>query len=73
MALSVYGRYREEGPSFAPKYLELLGTGGSKSPEDLVAIAGLDLTDKDFWRSGLALVREQLEQAEQAAKDAGKI
>jgi oligoendopeptidase F len=73
MALSVYGRYREEGPSFAPKYLELLSTGGSKSPEDLVAIAGLDLEDKGFWRSGLALVRDQLEQAEQAAKDAGKI
>ena len=73
MALSVYGRYREEGPSFAPKYLELLSTGGSKAPEDLVAIAGLDLTDKGFWRSGLALVREQLDQAEQAAKDAGKI
>jgi oligoendopeptidase F len=72
MALSVYGRYREEGPSFAPKYLELLSTGGSKSPEDLVAIAGLDLEDKGFWRSGLALVRDQLEQAEQAAKDAGK-
>lgn len=73
MALSVYGKYREQGPSFAPKYLELLATGGSKAPEDLVAIAGLDLTDKGFWRSGLALVREQLEQAEQAAEDAGKI
>jgi oligoendopeptidase F len=73
MALSVYGRYREEGPTFAPKYLELLATGGSKAPEDLVAIAGLDLADKGFWRSGLALVREQLEQAEQAAKDAGAI
>ncbi|MDO9409901.1 M3 family oligoendopeptidase [Patulibacter sp.] len=73
MALSVYGKYREEGPSFAPKYLELLSTGGSKAPEDLVAIAGLDLADKGFWRSGLALVREQLDQAEQAAKDAGAI
>ncbi|MDX8151463.1 M3 family oligoendopeptidase [Patulibacter brassicae] len=73
MALSVYGRYREEGPSFAPKYLELLATGGSKAPEDLVAIAGLDLTDPGFWRSGLALVREQLEQAEQAAADAGVV
>lgn len=73
MALSVYGQYREQGPSFAPKYLELLATGGSKAPEDLVAIAGLDLTDASFWRSGLALVREQLEQAEQAARDAGKI
>ncbi|MGE4426219.1 MAG: M3 family oligoendopeptidase [Solirubrobacteraceae bacterium] len=73
MALSVYGRYREEGASFAPKYLELLSTGGSKAPEDLVAIAGLDLADPGFWRSGLALVREQLEQAEAAAADAGAI
>lgn len=73
MALSVYGKYREQGPSFAPKYLELLSAGGSLPPEELVAIAGLDLTDPGFWRSGLALVREQLEQAEQAAVDAGKI
>jgi oligoendopeptidase F len=73
MALSVYGRYREEGASFAPKYLELLSTGGSKSPEDLVGIAGLDLADPGFWRSGLALVREQLDQAEAAALEAGAI
>ncbi|MGX6448026.1 M3 family oligoendopeptidase [Patulibacter sp. S7RM1-6] len=73
MALSVYGRYREEGTDFAPRYLELLSAGGSKSPEDLVAIAGLDLTDPGFWRSGLALVREQLEQAEAAAVAAGAI
>ncbi|MCK9247941.1 MAG: M3 family oligoendopeptidase [Solirubrobacteraceae bacterium] len=73
MALSVYGRYREEGASFAPRYLELLATGGSKAPEDLVAIAGLDLADPGFWRSGLSLVREQLEQAEVAAADAGAI
>lgn len=73
MALSVYGQYRQQGPSFAPKYLELLAAGGSKSPEDLVAIAGLDLTDPDFWRSGLALVREQLDQAEAAAIEAGAI
>ncbi|EHN11811.1 Oligoendopeptidase F [Patulibacter medicamentivorans] len=73
MALSVYGRYRQEGPSFAPKYLQLLGAGGSRSPEDLVAIAGLDLADPGFWRSGLALVREQLEQAEAAAVEAGAV
>jgi oligoendopeptidase F len=73
MALSVYGKYREQGPSFAPKYLELLSTGGSKAPEDLVAIAGLDLADPGFWRSGLALVREQLEQAEAAAVEAGAV
>ncbi len=73
MALSVYGQYRAQGASFAPKYLELLAAGGSLPPEELVAIAGLDLTDPGFWRSGLALVRDQLEQADQAAVDAGKI
>ncbi|HEX6618452.1 MAG TPA: M3 family oligoendopeptidase, partial [Solirubrobacteraceae bacterium] len=69
LALSVYGRYLEEGESFVPKYLEMLAAGGSRSPEDLAAIAGLDLTDPGFWRSGLDLVRGQLEQAEAAAEE----
>ena len=30
LALSVYARYREEGASFVPSYLELLAAGGSK-------------------------------------------
>jgi oligoendopeptidase F len=69
LALSVYGKYLEEGESFVPKYLEMLAAGGSRSPEELAAIAGLDLTDPGFWRSGLDLVRGQLEQAEAAAEE----
>jgi oligoendopeptidase F len=46
----------------------MLGAGGSRGPEELAAIAGLDLTDPGFWRSGLDLVRGQLEQAEAAAE-----
>jgi oligoendopeptidase F len=69
LALSVYGKYLEEGEAFVPKYLEMLGAGGSRSPEELAAIAGLDLTDPNFWRSGLGLVRGQLEQAEAAAEE----
>jgi oligoendopeptidase F len=68
LALSVYGKYLEEGESFVPKYLEMLGAGGSRSPEELAAIAGLDLTDPGFWRAGLDLVKGQLEQAEEAAE-----
>jgi oligoendopeptidase F len=67
LALSVYGRYLEEGESFVPRYLEMLSAGGSRSPEDLAAIAGLDLTDPGFWNRGLDLVRGQLEAAEEAA------
>jgi oligoendopeptidase F len=70
LALSVYGRYVEEGEAFVPRYLDLLAAGGSRSPEELAQIAGLDLTDPEFWNNGLALVRAQLEAAEQAAAEA---
>ena len=65
----MYGRYEEEGEAFVPRYLDLLRAGGSRSPEELAAIADLDLTDPGFWRAGLDLVRDQLEQAEAAAED----
>src|SRR4051812_1730072 len=67
LALSVYHRYLAEGESFVPSYLELLSSGGSRSPEELAAIAGLDLADPEFWNDGLKLVREQLGAAEDAA------
>jgi oligoendopeptidase F len=67
LALSVYKRYVDEGPSFVPRYLELLAAGGSKSPEQLAAIVGIDLADPGFWDSGLRLVEEQLTAAEEAA------
>jgi oligoendopeptidase F len=67
LALSVYSRYREEGDSFVPRYLELLSAGGSRSPEELADIVGIDLTDPGFWDSGLALVEEQLTEAERLA------
>jgi oligoendopeptidase F len=70
--MSVYRRYREEGESFVPRYLEMLGAGGSMLPEDLGKIVGIDLTDENFWSSGLDLVAEQLEQAEAAAREAGR-
>jgi oligoendopeptidase F len=69
LALSVYRRYLEEGEDFVPRYLELLAAGGSRSPEDLAAIAGLDLADPSFWAKGLDLVRDQLEAAEAAAAE----
>jgi oligoendopeptidase F len=69
LALSVYGRYLEEGESFVPRYIELLSAGGSRSPEEIAAIAGLDLTDPEFWNNGLELVRGQLEAAEEAAAE----
>jgi len=73
LALAVYGRYEEEGESFVPAYLQLLEAGGSRSPEELGAIVGVDLADPGFWDRGLDIVERQLEQAEAAARDSGRI
>ena len=70
LALSIYKRYIDEGSSFVPSYLELLCAGGSRSPEELGAIVGIDLADPGFWDSGLDLVEAQLEDAETAANEA---
>ncbi len=67
LALSVYKRYLDEGEAFVPRYLELLAAGGSRSPEELGQLVGIDLSDPGFWDSGLALVEQQLTAAEEAA------
>ena len=73
LALSVYRRYQEEGESFVPRYLEMLSAGGSMSPADLGHIVGVDLDDPGFWSSGLDLIEGQLDNAEAAAREAGRL
>ena len=65
------GATPHEGESFVPRYLELLAAGGSRSPEELGAIIGIDLADPGFWDSGLALIEEQLSAAEKLAERRG--
>jgi oligoendopeptidase F len=73
LALAIYARYEVEGDAFVPAYLDLLRAGGSKSPEDLGRIVGVDLADPRFWDGGLAIIDAQLSAAEQAARDAGRL
>jgi oligoendopeptidase F len=65
LALSAYTHYLEEGELFVPRYLELLAAGGSRNPEELGAIIGIDLADPGFWDSGLDLIEQQLAEAEE--------
>ena len=73
LALSVYRRYEQEGDGFVSSYLDLLRAGGSRPPEELGQIVGVDLSDPGFWSSGLDLIERQLEAAESAAEEAGKL
>lgn len=72
LALSVYRRYEEEGEAFVPAYLDLLRAGGSRSPEGLGEIVGVDLRDPGFWNEGLELIEKRLDEAEREAEVAAK-
>jgi oligoendopeptidase F len=43
------------------------------APEELGKIVGCDLADPSFWDGGLDILEEQLEAAESAAFEAGRI
>jgi oligoendopeptidase F len=73
LALSVYRRYEDEGEGFVSSYLDMLRAGGSRPPEQLGAIVGVDLADPGFWSSGLDLIERQLDAAEVAAREAGRL
>jgi oligoendopeptidase F len=72
LALSVYQQYEQRGEELVPRYLEMLAAGGSRSPEELGQIVGIDLADPSFWDAGLDLVEHQLRAAEEAARAAGR-
>jgi oligoendopeptidase F len=73
LALAVYKQYEEQGAAFVPRYLELLSAGGSLPPEELGRIVGCDLADPGFWDGGLSIVEAQLDAAEIAAREAGRL
>ena len=73
LALSVYRQYEEQGSDFVPRYLHMLSSGGSMAPEDLGKIVGCDLADPGFWDGGLAIIEQQVDAAETAAFEAGRL
>lgn len=67
LVLALYEEYTQRPEGFADKYLELLSAGGSEWPHTLVAKMGLDITDKDFWSTGLAVFERMVKEAEDLA------
>ena len=70
-ALAIFRRYEQEGDTMVEPYLEVLRAGGSKSPEELAQIVGLDLTDPKIWESGIDALASELDEAEALATEIG--
>jgi oligoendopeptidase F len=67
LVLALYEQYRKQKHDFVPKYLDLLGAGGSVSPPELVRKLGVDITQPEFWDQGLTLLDSMVREAEQLA------
>ena len=61
-ARGLYAKYLTDGEDFVPLYKELLKATGTTTVEGAALIAGIDLTDKDFWRSALQILADEIDE-----------
>jgi len=64
LVLSLYKQFKAEGEAFKPRYIKILEAGGSASPTDICAAAGLDITKAEFWQGGFDVIAEMVAQLE---------
>lgn len=61
-ARGLYAKYLKDGKDFVPLYKKLLKATGSTSVEDAALIAGIDLTDINFWRDSLKILTDEIDE-----------
>ena len=61
-ARGIYAKYLEEGKPFVETYKQMLRATGTATVEDAAKVCGIDLTDVNFWRAGLASIAEQIDE-----------
>lgn len=61
-ARGIYAKYLEEGKPFVETYKKMLRATGTSTVEDAALVCGIDLTDVNFWRSGLESMKEQIDE-----------
>jgi len=63
----IYSEYLKRGEAFVPEYDKLLEATGRNYVEDVAKMAGIDVTDIEFWRSSLKLIEADIEKFIQLA------
>lgn len=61
-ARGLYAKYLKDGESFVPLYKKLLKATGTTTVEGAAEVAGIDLTDKEFWRSSLQILADEIDE-----------
>ena len=58
----LYAKFLEEGEAFLPKYRELLKATTVDTVENVALIAGIDLTNPEFWRKSLDIIAQKIDE-----------
>ena len=61
-ARGLYAKYKSEGPAFVDTYKAMLKATSVSDVEECAKIAGVDLTDKEFWRAGLKSIADRIDE-----------
>jgi oligoendopeptidase F len=67
LVLALYRQFETEGETFIPKYLKILGYGGSESPAEILDEAGIDMASADFWQGGFDVIAGMIDELETLA------
>ena len=58
----LYAEYLKRGKSFAEDYKKLLSVTGKNNLKDIAMIMNIDITDINFWRSSLELIKNDIDE-----------
>ncbi|MBQ2794109.1 MAG: M3 family oligoendopeptidase [Clostridia bacterium] len=61
-ARGLYAKYKAEGAAFVDTYKAMLRATSVTDVEECALIAGVDLTDPEFWRSGLRSISDRIDE-----------
>ena len=64
LVLALYQQYKQEGESFIPRYLEILSSGGSMPPVEILDNAGVDVRKAEFWQGGFDVLAKMVDELE---------
>lgn len=61
-AKGLYAQYLKDKMGFPDKYRKLLAVTGKMKIEDVTRTVGIDVTDPQFWKDSLAIVKEDIDE-----------
>ncbi len=64
VVLALYQKYLEEREIFFFKLTKLLSSGGAQSPEDLLNLLGINISEASFWEGGFKIIQSLIQELE---------